>query len=760
MAYNTKYVLKYCSRYGDKLRVELQIDGYVGQAFLIANDGDYVSDDLGRNVSLSIDGSFNPDRDMNAVEGSDNPFTLQYRNDTGEKGGAIRATSATMSFFEDMMFNIDDLATSDETGIRCKFFVNDLLEWIGFVTPDFFNVEIASNPVINLTASDRLGILKDVSYPLDDFYKSSRVSKLYVLNECLKKTGLELPINICCQLYCAQFELSDNEDPELPDYLLSNYLQDSYVSELRFVTDEENEETLNCYDIIQKILNEGNCLLTQRNGEWWIINKADLASGYSYQHFYPFDSLVQEFKGLISFGESYFNLIDTGGQRTLIPAGAKNTYLLDHGRDRMYPVNSRLQGGNSPAFYIDRWARVENYVGEHTFLIPTQYDSNGQIVSSYQDNRRNLRVISRIVSNPNPSIGTIDVAWRDRCFQSELFNIGGTNDKSFDVEFSIDAIGKPFTGILCRLCLYFPSDNILFVSSHLDNGQQYYAYNYSTISTSNTLYPIPFFEFEDRYKDPNIAVRSKFTVNKSTSISYLKSCASSFGLNLVSNSFSDAVMYVRLYPGFTRASNVLMGIIIKSIEVNFKSDDQVPKSTVFETILEANYTKPTEQRNVLFGDFQTEGQNGYFYKYREDSLSIQYSRSGVRLKDWYTPFDTSLNPMLVHSLRQLTDSYGRSHDELSIGFQTQKIDPLSLFAVRCFTNDRVKVESDDKQLADVQSRDVTARVGRYLNNKRFVMVEGEFDYLRSKFTGKLAEIVNSDPDTQEYIFSKFDNNTN
>ncbi len=108
MAYNTKYVLRYCSKFGDRLRIELQIDGYIGEAFLIADDGKYVTDDRGQYISVNIDGQFNPDRDMNAIEGSDNPFTLQFRNDTGEKGGAIRATSATMAFYEDMLFNIDD----------------------------------------------------------------------------------------------------------------------------------------------------------------------------------------------------------------------------------------------------------------------------------------------------------------------------------------------------------------------------------------------------------------------------------------------------------------------------------------------------------------------------------------------------------------------------------------------------------------------------------------------------------------------------
>src|SRR5690606_32182417 len=76
---------------------------------------------------------------------------------------------------------------------------------------------------------------------------------------------------------------------------------------------------------------------------------------------------------------------------------------------------------------------------------------------------------------------------------------------------------------------------------------------------------------------------------------------------------------------------------IKSISIDFLSDNQTPTGTIFESRIDGKFTKPVDRVDVLFGDFQEVGQNGFFYRYREDSLSIQYSRFGGRLKDWWTP---------------------------------------------------------------------------------------------------------------------------
>ena len=272
MAYNTKYILRYCNRDGTLLRVEIQLWNYVGEAFILVNEEDYLLDDDGRFVVTNIDGEYNPDRDQNPIEGTAYPLLITYQNDIGEKGGTMRATIAEMQFFENNVFNIDDLQTSDETEIRAVFYYDNELEWIGYVTPDFFNVPITANPYISLTASDRIGILKDITYPIEDFYTDARVSLMDIISKCLALTDLELNINTLVDFDCVQFDSPVGRD--------NHPFLDTYVSELRFVTDQDTLETMSCYDVLKAICSQFNCLLTQYKGQWWIVNKEQLELGF------------------------------------------------------------------------------------------------------------------------------------------------------------------------------------------------------------------------------------------------------------------------------------------------------------------------------------------------------------------------------------------------------------------------------------------------------------------------------------------------
>lgn len=755
MAYNTKYILNFCNRKRVPIRVEIQIKDYVGEAFILVNEDDYLLDAEGRYITTNIDGAYDPDRDKNAIEGGGQPFVLTYQNDESEKSGAIRATKASMQFFENLLFNIDDLATSDETEIRTVLYYDNELEWIGYVIPDFFNVEITQNPLINLVAHDRLGILKDIPYPLISII-SSRFRIMDILVNILNQTDLQLNINVVCQMYSNQFPDYGASD-DYADYELNNPLYDVWVSEHRFVTDSTSRETMNCYEVLQSIMNQFNCLITQYKGEWWIVNKYDQSIGEGITFRYDYAGLFQGMDRT-EFGEINFNLINTGGQRTLIPAGAKNTVLLDHGLDLTYPMNNIFDAPGIVATVPNYWVNNNGLMMLMSYNIPTEYDGAGDVVDYYQDSKINVRLNDTIIDDPNPSIGTVDVPWNEGNLESQPFPVGSVTEKTFDMEFSVQAVGKPRTGLLIRLCLLFEDDDLLFVSSHLDEGQSYYCYKYSELITSTDPYPVAFFEFNDEYNDQNIAVKSTFTVNKTTSIEYLKRVASVSGQVLNSEGFNDAKMFVRIYPGFSRDGGVSARIAIRHATVTFKNDNQTPKGTVFQTLLTSgNFTMPTDQKTVLFGDYQTTGQNGYFYKYREDSLSIQYNENGTRLKDWFTTYDSQLNSQLMHTLRQMTYAYGQAHDELKIGFELGNVNPLAQFAIRCYSDKRIIVNPEDEFLLDGRNRYITSRIGRYLNNKRFVLVEGSIDYLRSEFDGKLAQIRTAETDHQEYIYSQFDN---
>lgn len=763
MSYNTKYILSYCNRLGKSLRVEIQLWDYVGETFILVNQTDYLQDQEGAYVTSNIDGEYDPERDKNSIEGGSNPFTLNYQNDTSEKGGAIRATFADMEFFEDMLFNIDDLATSDETEIRAVFYYDNQLEWIGFVTPDFFNVEITENPLIRLTASDRVGVLKDVDYPIVS-EMTNKVRILDIITNILKETGLELNINVICGLNSDQFEQYSG-DSEFEGWEKNNPLLDTWVNEYRLATDLETLDTMNCYEVLQRIMNQFNCLITQYKGEWWIVNKFDLDNGKGVRFIYDFEGLFQSMDR-ITFSEEYFSLIDTGGERTLIPAGAKNTYLLDHGIDMIYPLNHSLNSGNISLNSIKYWnRRTASSLSEMSQDIPAVYSVNGNIQETYSNEIRelvikdfNITVLSNDTTNYTPYPSLVNgSAW---LLSSEKFDVVTLDKKKSSFKLTVEGVGRPNTALMIGLFMEIEEEGIPGIKHYFtlrnevnEDGKSFknqYAFIPLADLNASSITVLPM-GFENKFNSAQVPVENRFEI----SLDIAKGSHQSYDIN-------TAKFFIRVYPNGAYKKNdynpdlEYVYNVLKSVKVEFVNDSQYPKGTVFQSKIEGKFTKPTEQRTVLFGDYQTVGQNGYFYKYREDSLSIQYNNNGEMLKDWFTPYDSERNPLLIHSLRQLTYSYGKAHDELRIGFDMDRINPFSHFAVRCFSERYIQVNPEDDYLQEKDSKYITTTIGKYLNSKRFVLVEGKIDYLRSHFEGVLAQIRTNEVQRQEYIYSYFE----
>lgn len=770
MAYNTKYILNYCNKERTPLRIELQVKDYVGEAFVIVNEDDYVLDSEGRYVVANIDGSYNPERDKLPVEGSGNPFSLTYLNDSGEKNGTIRASTSRMEFFEDLNFNIDDLATSDETEIRCAFYFNNELEWIGFVVPDFFNVEITESPVIDLTASDRIGILKDVEYPIEDFYTDAKDSLLSVFLKCIEETGLELPINVVCSLYCDQFDNS-TVSPDFDSYEFTNYLADTYVSELAFVKDFEKEEALDCYTILKRIMDQANCLLTQYKGEWWVMNKADLENGQGVRIKYYSDGIFQSVERF-SFEEVTFNAIDTGGQRTIIPAGAVNTYRLDLSNNLRYPKNNRIRSIGEDLDDAPKWTSHPSYRPDFfSTNIPVLYNNQGITTDTYQNEQRVLNIAStNIVTLSNDTTNFAIVppsapanSW---ILQSEEFKVVTMDGKKSSFKLSVDLVAKPNSAVMLGMFMkikHVPSNSYRYFAIRrypggtsggaVELSSEYWFVAVADINASTNINLVPIYPPKNQ-ANTNIAISFKHEFEMNIAAAVMQ--AEDYNLN-------DATFFFRIYPNSAykkddyNSALVSVRSVIREISLEFKTDNQTPTGNIYQSRIDGRFTKKNDQVNLIFGDFQEVGQNGFFYKYREDSLSITYNSAGQRLKDWWTPYDDERNPQIIHAMRQQTRAYGRAHDELAIGLDLNRINPFAHYAVKCFSDYYVTNE-ENEYLTNDRDKYITASIGKYLNNKRFVFVEGTIDYLRSHFSGKLAQIRTEDIDSVEYIYSDFGNN--
>lgn len=121
--------------------------------------------------------------------------------------------------------------------------------------------------VVSLTASDNLGLLKDL--PLtkpDGTNPRGRFRLIEYVSWCLKKTGFNLPINVVFNLKPEGFATSDHAFDEV------------YLQAKTFEADIN--ESIDCYEVLQRLLKGG--FLTQENNEWWII-RVDEMNGGSYK---------------------------------------------------------------------------------------------------------------------------------------------------------------------------------------------------------------------------------------------------------------------------------------------------------------------------------------------------------------------------------------------------------------------------------------------------------------------------------------------
>ena len=181
------------------------------------------------------------------VEGTGNPFTLSYNNDKGNKSGMFLTSSADIEIYETADFNIDNLKTSDETELAVTYYINDVVKWRGFIIPDFFSIEVRNNPVIVMTASDRLGTLKNVT--LSDLPSMITIRGLAV--SCLNKTGLTLPLKT----------MADFTNDGTNNAFFSYYIDSQRIKDVK-------GRAINCYDIPSSILRQVilNCCKEEVNG--------------------------------------------------------------------------------------------------------------------------------------------------------------------------------------------------------------------------------------------------------------------------------------------------------------------------------------------------------------------------------------------------------------------------------------------------------------------------------------------------------------
>jgi hypothetical protein len=99
-----------------------------------------------------------------------------------------------------------------ETDFRFDLYQDSLLIFQGFVIPALYQDYIGPFPhAIEISANDRLKSLVNIDYAGPPDSESSLLSLITILDDCLKLTGLDLPIEISCGIF-AEYHLQAASD--------------------------------------------------------------------------------------------------------------------------------------------------------------------------------------------------------------------------------------------------------------------------------------------------------------------------------------------------------------------------------------------------------------------------------------------------------------------------------------------------------------------------------------------------------------------
>jgi hypothetical protein len=557
------------------------------------------------------------------VEGTERPFVLSYNNDKGNKSGMFLSSSADIEIYETADFNIDNLKTSNETELSVTYYINNVISWQGFIIPDFFSIEVRSNPVIAMTASDRLGTLKNVT--LSDLPTMVNLRELSVL--CLNKTGLTLSLKT----------MADFSNDGTDNAFFSYYVDSQRIKDIK-------GRSISCYDILSSILIASNSKLVQRAGEWVIINKLqhEIGSGKLYS---DTDTFTNYLESIYNFEE-----VSVGARRTIMPVAGSVGIYHEHGGRKSHPVNYDyslgLSGWNSVNGFV---ATIENrhIIG---FLGGTPLFDTERTVKQYLlnynnwiDDTNNLNTAPYISTDPihinSPRADRVEVTVDISSIMAEKLS---SNTAISFLRYAVILTNGVKTYTLTKAGIFeiLDPENISGHSLLLRGGQQ-----------PPLLLASPAFSNSE-------SLKGLFEVGEDDNV----------------NNYSATI---RVYGSGNQYVTVNYALI------KFSDVSELPKGTMYKTEQGEVFTKAYDIETSIFGDYLLSGLDGYFYRYPNDDTSSIYKDVNILSSPiWTTPMitsETSELPLLHHSMRQMRRMFSVAHDLLSAEIEVNDFDPLAIF---------------------------------------------------------------------------------
>ena len=182
------------------------------------------------------------------------------RRDDSDSG--ISGTSLEMVIQADVDGELTSLYTVDNKKFLVELYKNNSLIWTGYVLPEKYSEPYVPVPYdVSVTASDGLGILKDIPFTL-----SGEKTLFEVTRFCCNQTGMTLDFIVFSSLVESSMNTGN-----------SMLVQTSL--------DVSTFQDKTCYEVLESILTSLNAFITEANGKWVIARYTDLdKEGFLYSN--------------------------------------------------------------------------------------------------------------------------------------------------------------------------------------------------------------------------------------------------------------------------------------------------------------------------------------------------------------------------------------------------------------------------------------------------------------------------------------------
>ena len=258
MAYGTKYRLDFSDTEGNKRRLDILQKNYNGFIYPLIGTGapailkwEQDNDFYDPIIASSCQ--------INLIQTDTVTYDEFYDFDEREFLVKIYYAETRQPYWEDINDQYQDY---NELWNNDAPLDNYLLFWQGFLIQDTYQQKLSAAPFnVSFKAVDGLGLLKGIDFPVAP---NNEVTLWQCLHNSLAETGFDADIYVKTNL------------KEENAAAITNVFEDVIVNSSSYT--DENTYKFSTAEVINSILTGFNCRIFQANGDWVIINNADITT--------------------------------------------------------------------------------------------------------------------------------------------------------------------------------------------------------------------------------------------------------------------------------------------------------------------------------------------------------------------------------------------------------------------------------------------------------------------------------------------------